>query len=212
MEACGRALRLVSAGDVAAIVERGREEMQPTAARLREQHDLVCALARMTDALLPARFGSFMRVPELRRTLIAHRDEIAKSLATVRGRRQMTVRVLGDGVAARGGLSGVREHTNTGERRPMTARTGTEYLNARRAGAAEPPEVELIRRAVGRRAAAERVEPGARGVRVTVFHLVPTRMVPGYRRAILDLVEPLAPLQLSVTGPWPPFAFTPALL
>jgi hypothetical protein len=193
----GHRLRTVTVAGVDAVVEPGVERLRPTEGVLQEQHEIVVALARMTDAILPARFGSFVTAPVLRRTLRTHQPEIAASLALVRGRRQMTVRVFG---------ATIPEPATA-----QTAPTGTAYLNARRARTVEPPEVRLIRDAVRSWAAAERVEIGPGGLRATVFHLVPARMVPRYRRAVLNLPSSIAPLQLSVSGPWPPFAFAPAL-
>jgi hypothetical protein len=193
----GHSLRTVTVGDVDAIVERLVQAPRPTEAVLREQHDIVSALSGMTDALLPARFGTLVSRPALEGTVAARHAELSTALALVRGQSQMTVRVFGerpDPGAAAG-----------------TGGTGTSYLAARRGRGAIPPGIERIRTAVGPWTTAERVEPGGRGLLVTLFHLVAARTASRYRRAVLGVAPSLAPLRVSVSGPWPAFAFAPEL-
>jgi hypothetical protein len=92
------------------------------------------------------------------------------------------------------------------------ARTGTEFLKRRLARARHvPPEVELLRRELGSLVRSERVAAGEREGLVTVFHLVPHQKLDAYRRHASELLSKLQPRTVSVTGPWPVFAFAPDL-
>ena len=90
--------------------------------------------------------------------------------------------------------------------------SGTAYLARRRERAhQQPPEVEIIRRELGALVRAERAEAGERGVRLVVYHLVARRLVSRYRRRASVLQTLLTPYAVTVTGPWPVFAFAPEL-
>jgi hypothetical protein len=64
---------------------------------------------------------------------------------------------------------------------------------------------------LGALVADERVESGGPGLRLTVFHLVPAALVAAYREKASELVSGLAPHDVGISGPWPPFAFAPDL-
>ena len=194
----GHALRTLTIGEIDVIVERRSERMEPTTDALQRQHDIVAKIAARGGALLPARFGSLIGEAALQSVVDAHHLEIMEALDRVRGRQQMTIRVFG------AADDSVPDSTH--------AATGTEFLNTRRARTRHlPPEVTTIRDAIGHLAAAERVEPGEQGLRVTLFHLVAADMVETYREEASALQSILAPLRLTVSVPWPAFAFTPVL-
>jgi Anion-transporting ATPase len=79
------------------------------------------------------------------------------------------------------------------------------------AAARRPPEAEIVRRKPGFLARAERAEAGERGLRLVVYHLVARRLVSRYRRRASVLQTLLTPYAVTVTGPWPVFAFAPEL-
>ncbi len=197
----GHSLRVLPFGGVAAVVERRRDRRPPTTTALEEQHAVVLRLAERSDALLPARFGSLMDESSLRTSVDEHAAAISAALDLVRGRQQMTIRIFGP----------------PDDRRPPDDRsTGTAFLQSLRERARHvPPEVAAIRRLLGPLAAAERVEAGEGGLRVTAFHLVASGQVEAYRQraSVLqsELAVSMAPLRAAVTGPWPAFAFAPDL-
>lgn len=195
----GHALRILTIGQVQVVVEYHEERPEATTESLREQHAVVVELDSRSNALLPARFGTVLRERALRSTVSEHEAEILQALARVRGRQQMTVRVFGAPDTARP----VDDRTST----------GTAFLESRRFRAHYiPAEAATIRTLIGALATAERVEAGERGLRVTVFHLVARQAVEAYRRQAEALHPALAPHEVTVTGPWPPFAFSPELL
>jgi hypothetical protein len=192
----GRTLHTVRVGPIDAVVERRRTRPAPAQDVLQQQHVIVTALLDRIDALLPARFGTLMSESSLRDAVTSRAPVVLDALSDVRGRRQMTIRVFGEADPA----------TSSDQR----AATGTAYLESRRARAQQvPAEVAVIRDAVGALATAERVEPGGRSLRVTIFHLVELANLDEYVRRAQRL--DLAPHAVRVSGPWPAFAFVPDL-
>jgi hypothetical protein len=195
----GRSLFTLRVGQMQLVVERRPSRSDPTIEGLQEQHAIVVQLAKRYPALLPARFGSTMTEASLRETIARHEAELRQALDLVRGRQQMTVRVFGTGERA--------------DAVPTPAPTGTAFLEGRRDRAHRVlPEVETIRRRLSRFVAAERVEAGDGGLRLTVLHLVARDVVDEYRQAASALQTMLAPQKVVVTGPWPAFGFVPSLL
>jgi Gas vesicle synthesis protein GvpL/GvpF len=199
----GRRLHRLPLGDVAAVIERGAPA-EFTTESVQRQHDLITRLASREAALLPARFGSSVDEATLRSLVSKRGAEIREALAEVRGCVQMTIRVFGP------------RHMASSEPSPAP-RSGTEFmerLRERRRSA--PGEVEVVRTVVGDAARSERVVTGANGL-LTIFHLVARTDLDRYRSlastllAKPELVAPLEPQTVTVTGPWPVFAFAPAL-
>jgi hypothetical protein len=90
-------------------------------------------------------------------------------------------------------------------------RSGAAYLQRRRAVYAIPGELDPVREAVSRFVAEERVAPGRAGVRITLFHLVERDRIARYKEAVEHSITAAPPGSVTVTGPWPPFAFAPEL-
>lgn len=190
-----RAFRSVKiASGLYAVCETRDEPPPPTDDELRLQHAAVIALSRRVEALLPARFGSLIDRAALARMFDGHLEQIREALDDVRSRVQMTVRVLG--------------------RRPPSASpaanaSGRDYLTARHR-ALEPPlppaaakVLEQLEPLVVR----SRREHGGGQLLATVYHLVNAKDVARYKRAARGVTA----ARVVVTGPWPPFAFTPRI-
>ena len=193
----GRTLHCLAIGGIDAIIERSRTPGR-SLEDIRFQHRLVGRLTARTPALLPARFGSVVTEDALRSLVSERQHEIEEALRLVRNCEQMTVRVFGPAEDALG--------------TDFQSVSGTAYLARRRERTHQrPPEAEIIRRELGPLTRAERTEPGERGIRLVVYHLVARRQVPRYRRQASVLQRLLSPSAVTVTGPWPPFAFAPEL-
>ena len=140
--------------------------------------------------------------------LSSRRAALAAALAGVRGRVQMTVRV----VAGRGSRTADGGHPLNGGRPFRGAspapKTGREYLNAKARAAAAArvvPGFEPVRDAVVRWVRDERVEH--RGAVSSVYHLIPRASTDAYRRAAQTSAD-AAGLRVIISGPWPPYAFS----
>ena len=196
-EVAGRRIECVAVGGVYAALT-ATDTMPPLIeASLREQHDVVGALAERIDAVLPARFGSLVEQAELERVVDVRRAAIDEALALVTGCEQMTVRVFGEPEAA-----------------PAVAvvpSSGTAYLQQRAAETALPASVRPIAEAVRPLVRAERIVRGERGVLATLYHLVPRGTSTPYQDALETLRADFPGPGFIVSGPWPPFAFAPEL-
>jgi hypothetical protein len=197
----GRRIDFIEVAGVHAAIERIDAAPVLSEAALREQHDVVIRIAGVVDAVLPARFGSFCEVEELRRILELRREVIRSALELVRGREQMTVRFSGDPLAGR--LTPA----------PAAPISGAQYLRGRRDAVASrlPPGLNLLRAAVVHAIVSERVEPAQGRMPAAVYHLIERGTAGNYRQT-LARIQPRLEGAMAVSGPWPPFAFAPEWL
>ncbi len=92
----GHALRIVSTEALDAVLEELPDRPPTDRAALEAQDRIVRALHERAAALLPARFGAaFQSLDDLTRAIATGRDRLRAQLEQVRGREQMTLRVLG---------------------------------------------------------------------------------------------------------------------
>jgi len=193
----GRRLRNLPIGNVAAVIER-RAPPDFTTEAVRQQHAIITRLTARLPVLLPARFGSVTDEPALRTLVSRHRAEILAAFEQVRGCVQMTVRIFGM-------CDDVADEPRSG------ARTGTEFLEqARQRSKHVRPEAGIVRAAMSACVKAERIAAGERQGLLTVFHLVPLERLDLYRQRASGLHSMLS-RHVTVTGPWPVFAFAPEL-
>jgi hypothetical protein len=199
--ACAEPLRLVAVGDLVAVVGDLPGTPELTAMTLRAQDAVLRRLATVVDAVLPARFGTLVDDDSaLLDALDRRRPQLTAALARVAGCEQMTLRVWGDGGAPppAGGGDDV-------------AGPGTRYLASRRRAhelGHRVPEIEPLRPRLADLVRAEHVERHDRPpLLATVQHLVPRGAGARYVAVVDDVRPRLGPWRVSVTGPWPPYAF-----
>jgi len=179
-----------------AVVER-RADVPPAEFGVLKKHDsLVSRIARAVPAILPVRFGTLLEMEEIEEALQDREEEIAGAFAAVRGRVQFTWRsARGEG------------------RAPAPAgriTSGKTYLRQAAAAAAPPAAFRSIREKLRPLIASERYQPPGAALPGALYHLVDRGAVERYRLigGRLTAANPLA----RMTGPFPPFAFTPDLL
>jgi hypothetical protein len=196
-------LTIVRTGAIAAYVGRMRRIPPPAEAQLRRYDRVQQRLAVRVAALLPARYGTDVRdLEELTVILQSRQAALRRQLARVRGRVQMTVRILNISTHPR---AFAPSHSRTFA--PSHPRTGTAYLLTR-ARAHAVPEFDSLRAAVRRWVKDERVEK--RGSVATVYHLVPRGSAETYRRALTRRAAAEG-IRVVTSGPWPPYAFADPL-
>jgi gas vesicle protein GvpL/GvpF len=202
----GERLRAIRAGRITALVGELRRAPKPTMTNLRRYAMVIGKAAAQTPAILPVRFGTGMAdLDEVTFVLRSRQDTLRRRLRAVRGRAQMTLRV----VSGRSGRSGSDpgDNPSSGSDPGDESTQGTQYLQQRAITAArarEIPGFAPIRVAVKRWVKDERVEK--RGGVITVNHLIPRSSVSAYRSALERAAE-RAGLRVIVTGPFPPYAF-----
>ena len=190
------ALAKAGRGALAAVVsDRSRASSSP--ANLRRYDRVIRELAARFPAMLPARFGTSVDENELMFILSSRRTSLARALTTVRRRVQMTIRVFPRGQAEDRALA------QSGEERASVV-TGRDYLAGKARAARAVAGFEPVRAAVARWVRDERVE--RRGGVSSVYHLIPGSSADAYRRAVQTSAA-AAGLRLTVSGPWPPYAF-----
>jgi hypothetical protein len=181
---------------------------EPSASMLRRHDAVIRRIARTVDALLPVRFGSV--VPDAAtaaRVLAARAPELAARLRRVRGHEQMTLRVFG---TAPSGSAAPLAAPPGGVARPGVRGPGTRYIAARRQRhqAARAPELDPIRPLLADLVSEERVQRHATPpLLASVYHLVPRARRAQYRTRVAQAARRLVPLRLTISGPWPPYAF-----
>jgi hypothetical protein len=195
----GHQIEFLKFGPVHAAVERPAERPTVSEAALRAQHDIVIQISASVDDVLPVRFGAYVEEEELGQLVAIRREVIERALDLVRGRVQMTVRIRG--------LQSPPDRAATS--RAIVVGTGTAYLEARRAAAVRPltPAAMTVAAAVRHLAVSESVDTEAAGASTAMYHLIDKPAVKEYK----DALSPLQSSALTVTGPWPPFAFAPDL-
>ncbi len=177
----------------------------PTATTLRRHDAVVRRIAATVDALLPIRFASV--VPDAAtatRILATRAPELLARLDRVRGHEQMTLRVFGVPAATTPDAPPARKA------RAAAAGPGTRYLAAqrRRHDPAAAPELDPIRPLLGDLVVEERVQRHRTPpLLASVYHLVPRERRAQYRTRVSQAARQLAPLRLTISGPWPPYAF-----
>lgn len=212
-------LRTVRAGSITVIVGALRRAPGPDEATLRRFDRVVRQLFVAVPALLPVRFGTcFDTLDELTTVLRLRQASLRRAVRMVRGRAQMTVRVIAPHPEAGSRPASPRRQRTSRETgpagpngeggrelaasRPVTG--GADYLRRRAAQERHVPGFEPVRARVRRWVRDERVEHRA-GV-ATIYHLVPRTAATSYRAAVTRAAA-AAGLQCVVSGPWPPYAF-----
>jgi hypothetical protein len=190
--ALGEPLRVVPHAGLELVCGAAPPPLSPEALRAHEA--AVRRIADRSQACLPARFGaSAPDEAELRRLVDARAPALIEALGLVRGREQMTLRVLGAPVAPA----------------PPSGGPGTRYLEERRR-ASRVPELDPLRTALSGLIRAEQVEPhGQPGLVASVYHLIDRGAGAIYRRRVES--SPLDGVRVTVSGPWPAWSFAPEL-
>jgi hypothetical protein len=196
------ALALRKLAGAYALVER-RADVPPVAfGTLKKHQAVVSRVARQVPAILPVRFGTLLEPSELEEAVEERDEEIAGAFDLVRDRVQFTWRVAGKPRrAARG--AGRKDEQPT---------SGTEYLRraARAENPAPPAAFRALRSKLAPLAVRQRYQPGTPALPEAVYHLVDRADVGRYaaEAAAATKANPL----LTVTGPFPPYAFAPQIL
>jgi hypothetical protein len=189
-------VRAVASGDLAAVV--GPAATRETTADALWQHERIVEALMDDRDVLPVRYGTC--VPDeaaAARAVADNHDAFAASLESVRGAVELAVRVFPAGSA---------QPSSTALPEPMT---GTEYLRARGRTAAEESEATaVVHEPLARGARAETVARVNRpGELLRAAYLVDRGAARAFSARVAEIQEDSPRLQISCTGPWPPYSF-----
>jgi len=213
----GEPLTIVSAGDVVAVVGQMEDPPDASPDALRGHDEVVRRLATLSDAILPARFGTVHDAPALAEWLAASAAGLGDALGLVSGREQMTLHVFdydmgGPDMAPQPPQPSA--HPGEPGARLETLGPGARYLTAGRRHWRDKerlPELEPLRPRLDALVAAERVELRATPPwRASVYHLIERGRSAEYREAVEANLDLVAGVRLRVSGPWAPYAFAPS--
>jgi hypothetical protein len=187
-----------------AIIGRVADGVPPTRKTLEAQDRLVRAMHERSQSLLPARFGTLVTDENaLRRHPALQADVLGPALERVRGREQMTLRIVTDRPAA-------ASVTNEPSIDPTSESAGRRYLEQRRAREALPEEARAVTRAVAAITRGERSQRGSvPGVLATVYHLIDRGRGDDYRAKVAKANTLRPGVTVIVNGPAPAYAFGP---
>lgn len=188
-----------------AIVERRADVPPAELGSLRAHQRVVSKLAKTVPAVLPVRFGTLLEDETLDETLAERDKDIAEALALVRHRVQFTWR---QAVPSR-----VTSPSRTSD--AATDVSGVAYLQraakaAKAANAAPPAAFRLLHDRLHAFVVRESFQAATSGMPDTLYQLIEKTAIERYR-AMADALTLTNPT-LSVSGPWPPFAFAAELL
>ena len=196
-------LRKLDAGF--AVVER-RADVPPVAfGSLKKHQDVVTRLAGSVPAILPVRFGTLLEDDHFDEALEERDEEIADAFDLVRGRVQFTWRRSKAGSPAKALARG--RTPAAGDRK-----SGTAYLRqaARASNPAAPAAFRVLKSKLSPLIIAQRYQPERAALPEAVYHLVDRKKADRYSLAAAALTKTGA--LLTVSGPFPPFAFAPEIL
>lgn len=207
----GEPLRWIGPEALGAIVGEIGEKPAVTPEALAAHDTVVQRLAGEISALLPARFGQTVSAePDLLAWLSTRRKELEEALALIEGCVQMTLRVFAGPDAP--------DEAATLEPPDASLGPGARYMQARREAAARAralPEIAPLREALRPLLRAERVERTASAtsgrLRATAYDLVKRGEAEIYARTVAEAAPHLGVWKVTASGPWPPYAFAPAL-
>jgi hypothetical protein len=194
----GRFIEFIAVTGAVAAIERNASRHALSEAALRIQHDIVLQIAARVDEILPVRFGAFVDEQELGQLLTLRQSAIQGALDLVRGRVQMTIRIRDQEPAEQ--LAGVPQSG--------AAAPGTAYLEARRAAAVRPlPAAAIAATQAVRGLVVSERHDRTRPPAWSIYHLIERGRVRDYLAALSKAEF----ASMTVSGPWPPFAFAPDL-
>ena len=184
-------IQSLAVGPVFALCEQRTASPALTEKSLRHQHAIIQRIAEVVPAVLPARFGSLVTRAELEAILHQRETFLVEALEIVRGAVQMTLRFREPDVRQPVG-------------RTIAAENGRAYLARKAAEHVTAPlpasRLKMVQ-SVASFVRQERRE--AQGT--AVYHLIARGDVEAYRAALPESAD------MSVSGPWAPFAFAPQL-
>lgn len=188
-----------------AVVER-RADVPPAEFGTLQRHQAVVErLAGAVSSILPVRFGTLLEDAEIEEALQDRDEEIAEALDMVRDRVQYTWRSTRrprGTVAAAGADRGAAQAVSS----------GAEYLRRAASAAKSAPSASFraMRSALEPLRVAERHQPATAALPEALYHLVDRAAASRYEAAAVALQERNP--RLTVTGPFPPFAFAAEIL
>ena len=176
------------------------------------EHARVISECFRNTTVLPFRFGTVFDNDEaLRRAVRANRKAFTESVERLRGKAEMHLKVVVHDMSQRDVLPDATL--------PLCA--GSEYLSKLRVIASRDRERQSKARAVSvqvhklfapldEEVSCKKVDSG--GLLIDIAHLIDSRTVEKYHNRYSAATRQLKDCEVAISGPWPPYHFTPGKL
>ncbi len=173
------------------------------------EHARVISECFRNTTVLPFKFGTVFDTDDaLRRAVRANRKAFTESVARLKGKSEMHLKVVVQAQSARDVLPDATL--------PLSA--GSEYLTKLREIATRDRERQSKARAVSvqvhklfapleEEISCKKVESG--GLLIDIAHLIDTKTVAKYQNRYSAAMRQLKDCHVAISGPWPPYHFTP---
>jgi hypothetical protein len=208
----GGAVLSYPSGDFAVIVS----EYDRTDAKLEEKHVLeharVVSVCFRTGTVLPFRFGTIFDSDDaLRQAVRANRRTFGQSVAKLKGKAEMHLKVLVKGDSLRQALAEV----------VLPDTVGGDYLIKLREKASQDRERQTKARALSvqvhkmfnpleEEISCKRVSSD--GMMIDIAHLIDSKSIEKYQNRYSTAARQLKNCEIVLSGPWPPYHFLPGKL
>ncbi len=208
----GAAVLSYPSGDFAVIVS----EYDRADNKLEEKHVLeharVVSVCFRTGTVLPFRFGTvFDSDDALRQAVRANRRTFGQSVAKLRGKAEMHLKVLVKGGSLRNAIAEVQ----------LPDTVGGDYLIKLREKASQDRERQTKARALSvqvhkmfnpleEEISCKRVSSD--GMLIDIAHLIDSKSIEKYQNRYSSAAKQLKNCELVISGPWPPYHFMPGKL
>ena len=208
----GAAVLSYPSGDFAVIVS----EYDRSEAKLEEKHVLeharVVSVCFRTGTVLPFRFGTIFDSDDaLRQAVRTNRRTFGQSVAKLRGKAEMHLKVLVKGDSLRRVLAEVQ----------LPDTVGGDYLMKLREKASQDRERQTKARALSvqvhkmfnpleEEISCKRVSSD--GMLIDIAHLIDSKSIEKYQNRYSTAARQLKNCELVLSGPWPPYHFLPGKL
>jgi len=191
-------LRVMECDGIAAVFSRHRTLRPRPVPTMMWSHEAVVEHLMRRGPVLPLRFGTMLGDERaLRAILRERREDLASGLERVRGRVELSVRVLGAPAAE-------RPQTKDGGRAYLMARREAYRRAERAAGEVHKPLAALAHDARLR-------APAPPPAILAAAYLVDRPRVGAFKARVGALAAARADASIVGTGPWPPYSFVPEL-
>jgi len=208
----GAAVLSYPSGDFAVIVS----EYDRTDAKLEEKHVLeharVVSVCFRTGTVLPFRFGTIFDSDDaLRQAVRANRRTFGQSVAKLKGKAEMHLKVLVKGDSLRQALAEI----------VLPDTVGGDYLIKLREKASQDRERQTKARALSvqvhkmfnpleEEISCKRVSSD--GMMIDIAHLIDSKSIEKYQNRYSTAARQLKNCEIVLSGPWPPYHFLPGKL
>jgi hypothetical protein len=173
------------------------------------EHARVISECFRNTTVLPFKFGTVFDTDDaLRRAVRANRKAFTESVARLKGKSEMHLKVVVQGLSSRDVLADATLPTSA----------GSEYLTKLREIATRDRERQSKARAVSvqvhklfapleEEISCKKVDSG--GLLIDIAHLIDSKTVAKYQNRYSAAMRQLKDCQVVISGPWPPYHFTP---